>query len=886
MSASAEDARRPMAGTGAARRAAPTARAAAPRAAQPADPSASRGGSAPFPESLLNVLRVGIVMIDAHGRVVLWSPTTTEILGWPDSLAIGRHLSDFFPEGHDPGGIAIYRALLRDGLWRGILPMRHLDGATVELEGRATLLRDPDRTPFILANLVETSRIRAVEQDLAALDGLFTASPLGIALFDTDLRYLRINDALARLSGVHPDDVVGKTVLEVLPEHMSREIHEIQRQVLRTGRSVIDLVMPSPDRSGARSLSFGRLTDRGGRPLGVGCTVIDITERREALEKIEHARQRLSLLDDIGLALADLLDVRRISEVLAQVLVPRFADYSGVMLLDEVINGGELPSRARMASAPLRQTGVAAKEFTPAVERMLRAGQDIAFEPGSIFGRVLLSGYPYLVGSERELAETTYRDDPKVRAAIELGIHSLMVLPLRARGTVLGLLVVSRSGRRTPFNGEDLALAGEVAARASVSLDNARLYARERDSAVMLQRSLLPQRVPEPPGVQVGYRYVPASTGAEAGGDWFDVIPLGDGRVAFVIGDVIGHGLQAAATMGRLRTAVRTLAGVGLPPAALLRHLNELGDDLAPAPDELLMATCIYAIYDPAERSCVLANAGHPPPLLLARGPHTGLWRARTLHLPEGMPLGLEDARFEERRIDMPDGAILVLYTDGLIERRGSDIDEGLERMRTVLGRTTGDTPPLEDLCDRVLTALTPDGTGTVTGTGAQPPADTTRDRAAAMPAPVPRQGAEDDIALLAARLGGLPGETSVSWSFPARNVAAYRARSLVRHTLRDWGLEQLTEPAVLVVSELVTNAVRHARGPVGVRLVRGTRLLVEVSDSLPDPPRARDAAPDDEGGRGLALVARTAQRWGTRREPHGKTIWLELPLPPGPTAP
>ncbi|WP_313896170.1 SpoIIE family protein phosphatase [Streptomyces sp. YIM 98790] len=877
MSGSAEQAPGPTAEAAAARRAVGAARAAAPRSAQPPDPAARGAGPPPLPESLLDVLRVGIVMIDAHGRIVLWSPTTTEILGWPDSLVIGRHLSDFFPEGHDPGGVAIYRALLRRGFWRGILPLRHMEGVTVELEGRATLLRDPDRTPFILANLVETSRIRAIEQDLAALDSLFATSPLGIALFDTDLRYLRINDALSRLSGVHPDDVAGKTVLDVLPDHMAREIYEIQRQVLRTGRSVIDLVMPSPDRTGARSLSFGRLTDRGGRTLGVGCTVIDITERREALEKIEHARQRLSLLDDVGLALADLLDVRRISEVLAQVLVPRFADYSGVMLLDEVISGGELPSRQRLAATTLRQTGVAAKQFTPAVERMLRSGQDVEFGTESIFRRVLLSGFPYLVGSERELRETTYRDDPKVQAAIELGIHSLMVLPLRARGTVLGLLVISRSGRRAPFNGEDLALAGEVAARASVSLDNARLYARERESAVMLQRSLLPQRVPAPPGVQVGYRYVPAATGAEAGGDWFDVIPLGDGRVAFVIGDVIGHGLNAAATMGRLRTAVRTLAGMGLPPAALLRHLNELGDDLAPAPDELLMATCIYAIYDPAERSCVLANAGHLPPLLLTRGPHTGLWRARAVHLPEGMPLGLEDARFEERRIDVPDGAILVLYTDGLIERRGADITDGLEQMRTVLGRTTGDVPPLEELCDRVLSALAPGG-----GDPAPQPAGTTRGRAAAMPAPAPpEQGAEDDIALLAARLGGLPGQTSASWSFPARNASAYRARSLVRRTLRDWGLEQLTEPAVLVVSELVTNAVRHARGPVGVRLVRGARLLVEVSDSLPDPPQARDAAPDDEGGRGLALVARTAQRWGTRREPHGKTIWLELPLPP-----
>jgi anti-sigma regulatory factor (Ser/Thr protein kinase) len=373
---------------------------------------------------------------------------------------------------------------------------------------------------------------------------------------------------------------------------------------------------------------------------------------------------------------------------------------------------------------------------------------------------------------------------------------------------------------------------------------------------LMLQRSLLPQKVPEPPGVHVAYRYVPGSSGTEVGGDWFDVIPLAGGRVAFVVGDVMGHGLHAAVTMGRLRTAVRTLAGLDLPPDELLRRINDLADDFVQSTDDPLIATCVYAVYDPSTRRCSLAKAGHPPPLLLTETTD-GSWQARTLDLPSGAPLGVGGVAFESFELEVEEGSVLILYTDGLIESRGEDISEGIARLSRMLSggpvqEHPGTPATLEEACDSII--------------------DDLDSRTASQP--------DDDVALLMAKLGGLPQGSAASWTFPAQTYAVRRAREVVRRTLYEWGLDALEDASVLLVSELVTNSMRYARGPIGVRMVRGSSLLVEVSDPLPDPPRERRPLPEDEGGRGIRLVAREARRWGTRHGPMGKTVWFELALP------
>ncbi|MET7638270.1 SpoIIE family protein phosphatase [Streptomyces sp. NPDC005438] len=829
--------------------------------------------------SLLDVLRVGMLTLDAEGRVELWSPMAEAILGYSASEVLGTPYTRLL--GHGRLTQRVRRSLHRQGWWAGILRVRHRDGHLVPLECRSFRLRDSGGLPCVLAHLVEAERVREVENDLAALDALFSSNALGVGILDREQRYVRVNEALARLDHYPLEQHLGRTAHDIFPRDLAREAQRVQDEVLATGRSAADLVMPSVDGRGTRSVSYSRITDRAGNVLGVSIAVMDVTEQQRALEKAEAARERLSLLDDVGVALGDLLDVRPISQALAAALVPRFADYTGVMIRQAVLHGGELLRTGDPMTRPLSQLGVAARRQGPDVDRMLLQGQDIAFERRSFFGRVLSTGVPHLAASQRELLEATYPGDPKVQAAVDLGIHSLMTVPLRARGIVLGLLVVSRAGQSEPFDREDLALATEIADRAGTSLDNARLYAREREAAVMLQRSLLPREVTAPPSVRVAYRYVPGAVGAEVGGDWFDVIPLAGGRVAFVVGDVTGHGLRAAATMGRLRTAVRTLAALDLRPEELLRRVNDLADDLSQGPDDPLLATCLYAVYDPLPRSAAgllaghdgadpdqdahwysgrgvltLAKAGHVPPLLVVPGEDVG--RARPLHLPSGTPLGLDDVPFESVELEVEEGSVLVLYTDGLVESRGEDIMDGVDRLCALLGRvapgTGGGGPPgagtLEDACDAVLATL--------------------------------ESGSEsDDVALLMAQLGGMPEGSAVSWTFNAEEgYAVRRARRLVRATLAEWGLRAVEDEVVLLVSELVTNALRYTGGPLGVRMVRGTSLLVEVSDPLPAPPRERAPTTEDEGGRGIPLVAGHSRRWGSRQGARGKTVWFEYPLP------
>jgi PAS domain S-box-containing protein len=804
--------------------------------------------------SILDTLRVGTLMLDAEGRVLLWTPTAGEILGWRVDQVVGRQVRDFLEDGYGEGEEERRRVLRRDHQWRGIMRVRHSDGGYVAIEGRISLLWDRENRPLLLANIVETSRIRSVEHDLAALDALFASSPLGIALFDTEKRYERVNGALAELNGIPVEEHTGKTIDEVLPPWMVEELGTVQAFVLETGQSVLDMVIPGPGNSGSRSISYSRLIDAGGEVLGFSCVIMDITERYEAMRKVEAARQRLTLLDDVGLALGERLDVDAVSEALASSLVPRFCDYAAVLLIRAVGQGGDLPRTDPQGDTALYLRGVAARHEEPAVDAMLRSGEEVRFLPDSLFARTLATGTPYLTRSREDLTSATYPGDPRVQAAFELDIHSLMTIPLRARGIVLGLLVISRSGGRDPFEDDDLALGMELADRAGISLDNARLYARERGGALVLQRSLLPQRVPEPPGVRVAYRYVPGSSGTEVGGDWFDVVPLAGGRVALVVGDVMGHGLNAAVTMGRLRTAVRTLAGLDMQPDELLRRVNDLADDFGQGPDDPVIATCVYAVYDPSTRRCVLAAAGHPPPLLLSETEGGG-WRAEALELPPGAPIGVGGVSFESVEHDIAEGSVLALYTDGLIENRGEDITVGIERLRRMLSCEPGSawaSASLEEICEKVTADLE-------RRTGSQP---------------------EDDVALLFAKLGGLPEGSTASWTFPAERSAARGSREVVRETLRQWGLEALEDEALLLVSELVTNSLRYARGPIEVRMVRGVSLLVEVSDPLPDPPRERTVTPEDEGGRGIQLVAREARRWGTRYGAVGKTVWFELAMP------
>lgn len=834
----------------------------------PDDPSPAPPQATPA-QSLLDVVRVAIAMIDAAGRVVLWSPAAEELLGWPSETLIGQGL-DVLTGGDEEllrRSREVVALVLREGGWRGPVALFHQDGTRMVLDARVSLLVDGEGDPYLLVRLADARRLSDMEHDLAVQDALFEQSPLGIAVFDRELRYVRVNETLARMNGVAVAEHIGRTSGETLPERAADEITAIQRQVLATGVPVIDLTVsgPNPRRAGFRSVSYSRLHDRSGKILGVTGMIMDVTDRYRAVAKVEHARRRLALLNELGTRIGDLLDAGRIAQELASALVPALADFAGVALVQAVPDGDDLPRHPHTRLTPLVMTGTAAFRDSPAADTMMSPGAGIEMAEGSLFARVLRSGVAEQLESPELLEGTTVPDDPRVRAAYELGVHSMLVVPLRARGIVLGLLVLSRAGRREGFDRDELAFAGELADRAGSSLDNARLYARERAAALMLQRSLLPRNVPQLPGLETGYRYVPGSSGTEVGGDWFDVIPLPDDRVALVVGDVMGHGLRAAATMGRLRTAVRTLAGLDLPPDVLLQHVHDLADDLAQGPDEALIATCVYAVYDPRTQRLVLAKAGHTPPLLIVPGEP-----AQLLDLPSGAPLGVGGVPFESVELTVPVGSLLVLYTDGLVESRTEDIDVGTQRLCRALEQTYG---TMDEACDRVIDTLE---------RGQEP----------------------DDVALLLARLGStpvpprsvpvpvaapaLPGAACcvMSWTLAAEPTAASLARRLVRAALLGWELAELLDTTELLVSELVTNAVRYSEAPIGLRLTKGATLLVEVADPLPDPPRERRSAGTDEGGRGLQLVHRLADRWGTRPEGEGKVVWFEQRLPAEPPVP
>ncbi|MBA4866687.1 SpoIIE family protein phosphatase [Streptomyces sp. PSKA54] len=583
--------------------------------------------------------------------------------------------------------------------------------------------------------------------------------------------------------------------------------------------------------------------------LVIGAAVSELAIRgRRQRERAQAAHGRLDLLHDAGMAIGASLDVERTAQELARVAVPRFADFVTVDLAVFVLRGEEPAVHGtemrRVAVAGIRDD----HPFHP-------VGELVTTAVSAPRARSLLrSGRARIEPDLR--ASTAWRSLVLDHAGPVLGygIHSLITAPLRARGVPLGVVSFWRAGGAEPFEVRDLSDAEELAAKAAVAIDNARRYTRERATALALQRSLLPQRLPRQTAVEVAFRYLPAGSQAGVGGDWFDVIPLSGSRVALIVGDVVGHGINASATMGRLRTAVRTLADVDLPPDELLTHLDDLvirltGDeqtgtaegDVAAAGE--LGATCLYAVYDPVSRRCALASAGHPLPAL--RTPDGAVESVSGF---VGPPLGLGGLPFETTELTLPASSVLALYSDGLVKSRERDFDEGLD---TLLDALAVRTPSLDAACDTVIQRLVTD-----------------------RPA--------DDVALLLARTRVLASDRVAIWDIPADPSLVERTRKVAVEQLDQWGLTDATFTTELLVSELVTNAIRYGDSPIQLRLIRDATLICEVSDASSTAPHLRRARVYDEGGRGLLLVSQLSQSWGTRHATVGKTIWCEQKLPTG----
>ncbi|MEU1851274.1 SpoIIE family protein phosphatase [Streptomyces sp. NPDC019990] len=545
------------------------------------------------------------------------------------------------------------------------------------------------------------------------------------------------------------------------------------------------------------------------------------------------ARRRLELLSEASARIGTTLDVRRTAEELAETAVPRLADYVTIDLPDAVMRGEEsadpLADLRRAVVYGIRE----GLPFTP-------PGKRIDFGPTTPQLRSLTSGEAVL---EPDLGAAAgwLAQDPEYAVHLQAHVHSLIAVPLVARGVVLGVVSFYRSGGS--YGDDDRSLAQELATRAALSIDNARQYTHERGMVLALQRRLLPHGLPDQDAVEVAHRYLPAES--DVGGDWYDVIPLSGARVGLLVGDVVGHGMLSAATMGRLRTAARSFAELDFPPDDVLTHLDNLVGRLdREDPDGkgagVIGATCLYAIYDPAAQRCLMARAGHPPPALVHPDGTVSY-----PDLPAGPPLGLGGLPFDAVEVDLPEGSQLVLYTDGLIEDRQRDVDVVLEQLRVALAHP--ERAP-EETCQAVLDTVAP----------VHP---------------------HDDIALLVARVHALdPGRIAV-WELPADPAVVAEARASATRRLADWGLEETAFAVELILSELITNAIRHGAGPVRVRLLYGRTLICEVSDTSDTAPHMRRAASTDEGGRGLFLVAQLSQSWGTRYLPEGKVIWAECEL-------
>ncbi|MGY1578287.1 SpoIIE family protein phosphatase [Streptomyces sp. MN13] len=824
-----------------------------------APPAGALWQSSP-PGSIYDYIKVASFSIGPDGLVDQWSLRAEQLFGIPAERAVGMDpIAAFIDPDLRERGHRKMAEILDGREWTGVVPFRTPDpdggrgtAGLAEVYVMPTRTEESERAAVCI--VVDVRVLRSIETDLAASQAIFGQSPFGFLLIDTELRVRRANERFASVFGGTPDDHRGRGVHDYLPRAEADRVSATLRRVLETGDSITDMhvtgFVPGTDDRRHWSVNLYRVHSGTGRPIGIAWLGTDITSRRDAAREAAAARRNLALLNEAGARIGNSLDLETTARELLDVVVPGFCDLATVDLYQGLLVGDETPPGLPDGSAELRRVA-----FASAVSDAPFAGTGRPVKVGAVHHYPFNSPYADALRAAR----------PRTVPAEEGGlVQSTLAVPMVAHDTVVGLAQFSRTKGSEPFGDRDRELAVELAARAAVCIDNARLYRREHERALILQRSLLPPGDPVASGLDIACRYLPgnASTGrpSEVGGDWFDVIELPGHRTALVVGDVMGRGLRAAVAMGELRTAVRTLAQLDLEPAEVLSQLDEIARGLgtpggiqqatraARRPreadlSEVYLATCVYAVYDSVTRRCTFANAGHLPPVLVEPGE-----AALMLDVPPGMPLGVGGEPFEEVEVELPEGALLALYTDGLVESRDHPLDEGLQAF---VGALTDPAQPLEDVCDHVLNTL-----------------DT--------------HHGEDDIALLMARVQGLPAESVGDWTLPREPRSVGRAREYARGQLLSWDLEPLVDTAELLVSELVTNALRYGEGEIRLRLLLDRTLVCEVWDSGLVQPRRRRARDTDEGGRGLQLVGLLSAAWGSRRTHRGKTVWFELPLPDG----
>ncbi|MFB6981194.1 ATP-binding SpoIIE family protein phosphatase [Streptomyces scopuliridis] len=783
---------------------------------------------------------LAVVVVDGDGLVSHWSTGARRLFGHSKDEAVGQPAADLMPVA---GALAAEERGVAHGMY----------DPDADIEGGPELHSRGSYATAGCAALSERGRDR--------LDVVWWAYPLigpgpgrhlvlaaDAAQFKGDgadgrADTRRISPAFALHTEFPDAEALGRRLPDILPNMGPAESNRIVAQVLELGYPVLefshhDRVPVTPDwgvpRRPAGRLGLTEPVDEDGSP------------RRRAAPRpeldLEYAavRERLEFLNEVSGRIGSSLDLARTIREVTSAAVPRFTDFAGTHLRAAVLAGEGFPDGPPDVTTVWHRVWVEHNDEPGRWDDTVPVGEAIAFPEHTPFFQCMVTGEPVLIPRLSEEAGDRISAEFEKRDLRPLITHrSMLLVPLKARDVVLGFMVLMRRPDRQPFDDMDRTTGAELAARAGLVLDNARMYTYQENVAETLQDSMLPRVPPHMAGCDIATRYLPGARLGRIGGDWFDSVKLPGSRTALVVGDVMGHGLNSAAMMGQLRTAVQTMATMEMPPAQLLRNL----DDLAQRLGELYLATCLYVVYDPIRSELQIANAGHIPPVLV----HAEDGRAEVLDLPTGAPIGVGGVAFETATVKVGPGDRLVLCTDGLVEVRGADIGDGLAALCASAAHPAAS---MDHACDAIIRALNT------------------------------REGRKDDVALLMARLNGIPDKDVAEFHLALDPREVARARRLVRGQLLDWELPAAVETAQLLVSELVTNAVKHARSRrVGLRLVRTDALLCEVIDDEPAPAALLNAGRDDEFGRGLRVVSTLAREWGSSSSAGGKTVWFEQSL-------
>ncbi|WP_328421407.1 SpoIIE family protein phosphatase [Streptomyces sp. NBC_00443] len=793
---------------------------------------------------------LAVVVVDREGLVSHWSSGARRLFGAAKEDAIGRAAVDLLPvsgalpEDDDVSLYGAYSAY--DGLGHDL--ETSLDGRLYYPAAGRARLTVPERS--------ETGSDR--------VDVLWWAYPLvgpgperllvlGADVgrlqqeaHEEDTGYERVAPGFALHTDFPGAEELARRLPEILPSMSVEESARIVGQILELGYPVLefsqnDRVPVTPDWGVPRRVERRARHERAARAAAQGLPLPqEYTDEAEDLEYVA-VRERLEFLNEVSGRIGTSLDLSRTIVEVSKAVVPRFTDVAGTYLREQVVAGEGFPEGVPDTTTMWHRVALEHTDEPGRWDDVVPVGEAMPFPAHTPFFQCMTTGDPVLVPRISEQmghAIASQFEKRDIRPLITG--RSMLVVPLKARDVVLGFMILLRHPERVEFNDMDRVTGAELAARAGLVLDNARMYTYQESVAETLQDSMLPHIPPRMAGCDIATRYLPGTLLGRVGGDWFDSVKLPGARTALVVGDVMGHGLNSAAMMGQLRTAVQTMAALDLPPAQLLRNL----DDLAQRLGDTYLATCLYAVYDPIAGELHIANAGHIPPVLV----HADNGHSELLDLPTGAPIGVGGVPFEAVRVRVRPGDRIVMCTDGLVEVRGEDIGVGLA---TLCESAAHPAASMDDACDTIIRALNTRG------------------------------GRKDDVALLMARLNGIEPEDVAEWRLALDPAEVARARAVVREQLHDWGLSRLADSAELLVSELVTNAVRHSHSrPVDLRLVRGETLLCEVDDDDHDLPTLLNAGPDDETGRGLRVVSVLAREWGTTRTSAGKAVWFELTLP------